>query len=47
MKKFCKICQIALIMHNDVKNKIDKKINSSKLVNELLKFELKIRWTNN
>lgn len=30
-------------MHNDVKNKIDKKINSFKLVNELLKFELKIR----
>ncbi len=41
MKKFSKICQIAITINCDIKDKVEKKVKSSRLVNELLKFELK------
>lgn len=40
MRKFSKICQIAIAINCDIKDRIEKKIKSSKLVNELLKFEI-------
>lgn len=41
MRKFSKICQIAMVVNSDIKDKAEKKIKSSRLVSELLKFELK------